>query len=72
MQAIQRRHCNSSAQKVGFAQKVGCALTAEPIIEGILARTLAVIAQVRPDLPRAFSPRLLMPFGRAWAGCGCA
>jgi len=52
MQTIQRRHFDSTAQKVGYAQ------TAEPIIEDILARTPAAIAEVRADLPRDLSPRV--------------
>ncbi|MBM7131175.1 type II toxin-antitoxin system HipA family toxin [Dyella mobilis] len=49
MQRIQRRHFNSTAQQVGYAP------TAEPIIEEILARTPAVIAEVHADLPQNFS-----------------
>jgi serine/threonine-protein kinase HipA len=52
MHGIQRRHFNSTAQKVGFAP------TAEPIIEELLARTPAVIAEVQADLPQDFSPRV--------------
>ncbi|WP_413741385.1 HipA domain-containing protein [Sodalis sp. RH15] len=40
MHGIQRRHFNSTAQKVGYAS------TAEPIIEEVLARTPAAIAEV--------------------------
>ncbi|MFA5521729.1 MAG: type II toxin-antitoxin system HipA family toxin [Castellaniella sp.] len=53
MQGIQRRHFNSTAQKVGYAS------TVEPIIEEILARTPAAIAEVQADLPQGFSPRVL-------------
>jgi len=49
---IQRRHFNSTAQKVG------CASTAEPIIEELLARTPAAIAQVQAELPQDFSPHV--------------
>jgi serine/threonine-protein kinase HipA len=49
MHSIHRRHFNSTAQKVGYAA------TAEPIIEKILARTPAVIAQVQTELPQDFS-----------------
>ncbi|MDR2014976.1 MAG: type II toxin-antitoxin system HipA family toxin [Azoarcus sp.] len=49
---IQRRHFNSTAQKVGYGP------TAEPIIEELLARTPAVIAEVQADLPQDFSPRV--------------
>jgi serine/threonine-protein kinase HipA len=52
MQAIQRRHFDSTAQKVGYAP------TAEPIIEEILARTPAAIAEAQAALPRDFSPRV--------------
>jgi len=52
MQTIQRRHFDSTAQKVGYAQ------TAEPIIEDILARTPAAIAEVQADLPQDLSPRV--------------
>ena len=52
MHGIQRRHFNSTAQKVGFA------MTAEPIVEELLARTPAVIAEVQADLPQDFSPRV--------------
>jgi serine/threonine-protein kinase HipA len=52
MHTIQRRHFDSTAQKVGYAP------TAEPIIEEILARTPAAIAQVQAELPEDFSPRV--------------
>ncbi len=52
MHTIQRRHFDSTAQKVGYAS------TAEPIIEEILARTPAAIAEVRAELPQGFSPRV--------------
>jgi len=39
-------------------QKVGYASTAEPVIEEILARTPAAIAEVKADLPQDFSPRV--------------
>lgn len=53
MQSIQRRHFNSAARTVGYAP------TAEPIIEEILARTPAAIAEVQSELPHGFSPRVL-------------
>lgn len=53
MQSIQRRHFNTTAQKVGYAS------TAEPIIEEILSRTPAAIAAVQARLPNDFSPRVL-------------
>lgn len=52
MHTIQRRHFDSTAQKVGYAP------TAEPIIEDILARTPSVIAQVQAELPRDFSAQV--------------
>lgn len=52
MQGIQRRHFNSTAQKVGYAS------TVEPIIEELLARTPAAIAEVQAELPQDFSPRV--------------
>lgn len=52
MHDIQRRHFNSTAQKVGYAP------SAEPIIEELLERTPAVIAEVQAELPADFSPRV--------------
>lgn len=52
MHGIQRRHFNSTAQKVGYAS------SAEPIIEELLARTSAAIAEVHAELPPDFSPRV--------------
>lgn len=52
MDGIQRRHFNSTAQKVGYAA------SAEPIIEALLARTPAAIAEVQAELPPDFSPRV--------------
>jgi len=52
MHGIQRRHFNSTAQQVGYGP------TAEPLIEEILARTPAAIAEARADLPPGFSPRV--------------
>ena len=49
MQTIQRRHFDSTAQNVGYAR------TAESIIEDILARTPAAIAEVQAELPRDLS-----------------
>lgn len=51
-QGIQRRHFNNTAQKVGYSS------TAEPIIEELLARTPAAIAEVQAELPQDFSPRV--------------
>lgn len=53
MHSIQRRHFNSTAKKAGYAS------TAEPIIEKILARTPAAIAEVQAELPQDFSPQVL-------------
>jgi serine/threonine-protein kinase HipA len=52
MHSIQRRHFSSTAQRVGYAS------TAEPLLEEILARTPAAIAEVSADLPQDFSPRV--------------
>lgn len=49
MRDIQRRHFNSTAQKVGYGD------SAEPIIQDILARTPAAIAEVRESLPAGLS-----------------
>lgn len=49
---IQRRHFNSTAKKVGYGD------TAEPLIQDIIARTPAVIAKVRADLPAGFSEKV--------------
>jgi serine/threonine-protein kinase HipA len=52
MHAIQRRHFNSTARKLGYGS------SAEPIIEDILARTPAALAEVRASLPPGFSSRV--------------
>ena len=52
MFSIQRRHFDSTAQKVGYG------LSAEPVIEDILARTPAAIAAVQAELPPGFSARV--------------
>lgn len=52
MHGIQRRHFNSTAQKVGYAS------AAESIIEEILARTPAAIAEAQAELPPDFSSRV--------------
>jgi serine/threonine-protein kinase HipA len=52
MHAIQRRHFDSTAQKVGYAS------SAEPVIEEILARTPAAIAEAHAALPPGFSSRV--------------
>jgi serine/threonine-protein kinase HipA len=52
MHSIQRRHFSSTVQKLGYAP------TAEPVIEEVLTRTPAVIAEVQAGLPQDFSPRV--------------
>ena len=49
MHNIQRRHFNTTAQKVAYGT------SAEPVIEKILACTTAVVAEVRQSLPASFS-----------------
>ena len=45
---IQRCHFTSTAQKVGFGEST------EPVIQRILERTPAAIAEVEGDLPKDF------------------
>ncbi len=47
--AIQRRHFNSTARKVGYGE------TAEPLLRELIERTPAVVKQVRGELPAGFS-----------------
>lgn len=49
VQQIQRRHFNSTARKVGFGAD------AETLIQDLVARTPAVVAQVGAELPPGFS-----------------
>ncbi|MFO1338490.1 MAG: type II toxin-antitoxin system HipA family toxin [Burkholderiaceae bacterium] len=49
MSEIQRRHFNTTAQKVGFGD------SAEPVIQRILERTPAALAEVEAALPPGFS-----------------
>ncbi len=49
VRSIQRRHFNSTARKVGYGD------SAEPLIQHILERTPAVIAEVRNALPEGFN-----------------
>jgi serine/threonine-protein kinase HipA len=49
MANIQRRHFNSTAQKVGFSSD------AETIIQDLISRTPAAIATVQSELPSGFS-----------------
>ena len=46
---IRRRHFNSTARQVGFGSD------AEPVIQGILERTPAAIAEVEADFPDDFA-----------------
>lgn len=48
MHGIQRRHFDSTAQKVAYAS------SAEPIVEELLARTPAAIAEVQAEMPQDF------------------
>ena len=50
MATVQRRHFNSTAQKVGYGGN------AEDVIQELIARTPAVIDEVRAQLPEDFSP----------------
>ncbi|SCK09510.1 serine/threonine-protein kinase HipA [Variovorax sp. HW608] len=50
MVTIQRRHFNSTAQKVGFGRD------AEDIIQELIAKTPSAITEVREQLPKDFSP----------------
>ena len=50
--SIQRRHFNSTARKVGYAEN------AEPLIEDMLRRTPDVISQVQAQLPQGFSQQV--------------
>jgi serine/threonine-protein kinase HipA len=52
MHDIQRRHFNSTAKKVGFGED------AESLLQELLARTPAVIAQVQAQLPKGFSQQV--------------
>jgi serine/threonine-protein kinase HipA len=50
MHTVQRRHFNSTARKVGYGS------SAESLIDALVAKTPAVIEQVRRELPAGFSP----------------
>ncbi len=52
MHNIQRRHFNSTARKVGYAQ------SAESLLEELIARTPAVVEQVQAELPPGFSQQV--------------
>ncbi len=52
MHTIQRRHFNSTAQKVGYGEN------AEPLLQELVARTPEVVAQVQAELPQGFSQRV--------------
>ena len=53
MHDVQRRHFNSTAKIVGYAE------TAEPLIQELVARTPAVVEQVQAQLPRGFSQQVV-------------
>jgi serine/threonine-protein kinase HipA len=50
MATIQRRHFNSTAQKVGYGHD------AEAVIQQLIARTPGAIKKVQEQLPKDFSP----------------
>lgn len=52
MHTIQRRHFNSTAKKLGFGE------TAEPLLQELVGRTPAVVAQVQNELPEGFSQQV--------------
>jgi serine/threonine-protein kinase HipA len=47
--AIQRRPCNSTAQKLGYGEN------AEPLLNDLIERTPAVVNQMQAELPPGFS-----------------
>lgn len=52
MHTIQRRHFNRTAKKVGYGE------TAEPLLQELVERTPAVVAQVQNELPEGFSQQV--------------
>jgi len=52
MHNIQRRHFNSTAQKVGYGGN------AETLLQELVARTPEVVAEVQAELPRGFSQQV--------------
>lgn len=52
MHHIQRRHFNSTARKVGYGE------SAEPLLQELVARTPAAVAQVQAELPQGFSQQV--------------
>lgn len=52
MHTIQRRHFNSTAKKLGYGE------TAEPLLQELVERTPAVVAQVQNELPEGFSQQV--------------
>lgn len=52
MHTIQRRHFNSTAKKLGYGE------TAEPLLQELVGRTPAVVAQVQNELPEGFSQQV--------------
>lgn len=53
MEQVQRRHFNSTAQKVGFGE------SAEPVIEQLLSQVPQALYQVQQHLPADFNQRVL-------------
>jgi serine/threonine-protein kinase HipA len=53
MHTVQRRHFNSTARKVGYGED------AEPLLQELVARTPAVVAQVQAELPAGFSQEVV-------------
>lgn len=52
MHNIQRRHFNSTARKVGYAEN------AELLLQDLIARTPAVVDRVQAELPPCFSQQV--------------
>lgn len=52
MHPIQRRHFNSTARKVGYAED------AEPLLKELIERTPGVVEAVRNDLPKGFAEQV--------------
>ena len=52
MHSIQRRHFNSTAKQVGYAEN------AETLIQGLIESTPSVVEKVQRDLPKGFSQKV--------------
>lgn len=52
VERIQRRHFGSTARRCGYGQ------SAEPLLQELIARTPAAVAQVQRELPAGFSQRV--------------